>query len=196
MLACFLCSWIAVTSSFSTIVLQLQCRSFNLGLATKAKGLQRCGPRLSPEVAFSCPEVQKSVRERTLTLPSKLPCWELESRWTPECSESDCKGQNSMAWGFFYTIEKLLKCRCLKWACITHLVIWNTSYGQKKGRESNLGVWLPTTKSQESTWLPYVQVMCDIPLKRFRWGLQLCFRSHLNRRSAHKVMGTPKLWES
>jgi len=24
-----------------------------------------------------------------------------------------------------------------KWACITHLDIWNTSYGQKKGRESN-----------------------------------------------------------
>jgi len=30
-----------------------------------------------------------------------------------------------------------LKCECLKWACMTHLDIWNTSYGQKKGRESN-----------------------------------------------------------
>jgi hypothetical protein len=30
-----------------------------------------------------------------------------------------------------------LKCRCLKWACMTHLDIWNTSYGQKKGRKSN-----------------------------------------------------------
>ncbi len=30
-----------------------------------------------------------------------------------------------------------MKHRCLKWACITHLDIWNTSYGQKKGRESN-----------------------------------------------------------
>jgi hypothetical protein len=38
---------------------------------------------------------------------------------------------------FFYIIEKLLKHRCLKWACITHLDIWNISYGQKKGRESN-----------------------------------------------------------
>ncbi len=27
--------------------------------------------------------------------------------------------------------------RCPKWACITHLDIWNTSYGQNKGRESN-----------------------------------------------------------
>ncbi len=32
---------------------------------------------------------------------------------------------------------KLLERRCLKWAPITHLDISNTSYGQKKGRESN-----------------------------------------------------------
>jgi len=30
-----------------------------------------------------------------------------------------------------------LKCRCLKWAHMTHLDIWNTSYGQKKSWESN-----------------------------------------------------------
>ncbi len=38
---------------------------------------------------------------------------------------------------FFYIIKKLLKHRCLKWARITHLDIWNRSYGQKKGRKSN-----------------------------------------------------------
>jgi hypothetical protein len=32
---------------------------------------------------------------------------------------------------------KLFKRKCLKWARITHLDIWNTSYGQKKGWESN-----------------------------------------------------------
>jgi len=42
-----------------------------------------------------------------------------------------------MNWGFLYIIEKLLELRCLKWARMTHLDIWNTSYGQKKGRESN-----------------------------------------------------------
>jgi hypothetical protein len=36
-----------------------------------------------------------------------------------------------------YIIGKLLKRRCLKWARLAHLNIWNTSYGQKKGRESN-----------------------------------------------------------
>ncbi len=33
--------------------------------------------------------------------------------------------------------KKLLERRCLKWAYIAHLDIWNVSYGQKKGRESN-----------------------------------------------------------
>jgi hypothetical protein len=42
-----------------------------------------------------------------------------------------------MACGVFYIIGKLLERRCLKWARIAHLDIWNTSYGQKKGRESN-----------------------------------------------------------
>jgi hypothetical protein len=42
-----------------------------------------------------------------------------------------------MACGVLYIIRKLLKRRCRKWARITHSDIWNTSYGQKKGRESN-----------------------------------------------------------
>jgi hypothetical protein len=55
----------------------------------------------------------------------------------PESSERDFRGQNSLPWRVLYIIRKLLKCRCLKWARIAHLDIWNTSYGQKKGRESN-----------------------------------------------------------
>jgi hypothetical protein len=42
-----------------------------------------------------------------------------------------------MDWRILYIIGKLLKRRCLKWARMTHLDISNTSYGQKKGRESN-----------------------------------------------------------
>jgi hypothetical protein len=56
---------------------------------------------------------------------------------TPESSELDCRGQNSLPRGVIYVIEKLLKCRCLKWARIAHLNICNTSYGQMNGRESN-----------------------------------------------------------
>jgi len=78
-----------------------------------------------------------SMREWTLTLPRQLPLWEMESRWTSETSKSDCRGQNPMACGVFYIIGKLLERRSLKWARIAHLDIWNISYGQKKGRESN-----------------------------------------------------------
>jgi hypothetical protein len=67
--------------------------------------------------------VQKSVREKTLALPNELPCWELKLQWIPECSKSDCKGQNPMAQGVLHTIGNLLKLKCLKWACMTHLDI-------------------------------------------------------------------------
>jgi len=77
------------------------------------------------------------VREWTLTLPRQLSLWEMDSRWTPKTSENDCRGQNPMACGILYIIGKLLERRCLKWARIAHLDIWNVSYGQKKGRESN-----------------------------------------------------------
>jgi len=65
----------------------------------------------------------------------------------------------------------------------------------KEGLGVKLVVWLPTTKSQELTQFPCVKVACDIPLESSWQGLQLCFRLHLNQRSAHKVMG-PQSCES
>jgi hypothetical protein len=81
--------------------------------------------------------VQESEWEWTLTLPKGVQLWELESRCTSKYSKRDFRGENSMAGGVLYTIEKLLERRCLKWVRITHLDIWNITYGQKKGRESN-----------------------------------------------------------
>jgi hypothetical protein len=52
-----------------------------------------------------------------------------------------------------------------------------------------LTLWLSTTKSQESTGLPYVKVACDMSLESSQWGLQLCFRPHLNLRFAYKIIG-------
>jgi hypothetical protein len=72
-----------------------------------------------------------------------------------------------------------------KWAHMTHLDICNTSYGQKKGRES---VWLPTTESPESTRFLCVQVACNTLLKSSRLGLQLWFKPHPNRRCAQEVI--------
>jgi hypothetical protein len=59
-----------------------------------------------------------------------------ESFGTPKTSELDCRGQNTLPWNVLHIIGKLLKCRCRKWPCMSHLDICSTSYGKKKGRES------------------------------------------------------------
>jgi len=60
-----------------------------------------------------------------------------KSSETPEISEFDCRGQNTSHWGVLYIIGKLLKCRCRKWPRMDHLNMCSTSYGKKKGHESN-----------------------------------------------------------
>jgi hypothetical protein len=65
----------------------------------------------------------------------KMGTW--ESARTPKTSKFDCRGQNTLHWGVLYIIGKISKRRCRKWARMSHLDIWNTSYGKKKGRESN-----------------------------------------------------------
>jgi hypothetical protein len=60
-----------------------------------------------------------------------------ESSETLKNSEFDCRDQNTFPWGVLYTVEKVLKCRCPKWPRMSRLDICSTSYGQKKGRESN-----------------------------------------------------------
>jgi hypothetical protein len=71
-----------------------------------------------------------------------------------------------------------------------------------------LAIWLPTTKSQELTRCPFVQVSCNMPLKSSWRGIQLHFKPHPDRRFAEEVIvaqsrrssnlgdfGTP-IWES
>jgi hypothetical protein len=60
-----------------------------------------------------------------------------ESFEIPENLEHDCRSQNTSHWGVLYTIEKVLKWKCRKWPCMSHLDIYSTSYSRKKGRESN-----------------------------------------------------------
>jgi len=125
----------------------------------------------------------------------------LESYGTPKNSELDCKGQISLHWSVIYTVGKVLKCRCPKWPRMSHLDICNPSYGQKKGRESNcqfdsLPVWLPATKSRESTRSRRALRECDTALESSQGDLELWFRPRPDRRSGREVMvvqspGTP-----
>jgi hypothetical protein len=64
-------------------------------------------------------------------------CRSWSFKWIPESSKHNFRGRNPLAWRFFYITEKILMRRGLNWSCIFHLDIWNTSYDQKKGRESN-----------------------------------------------------------
>jgi hypothetical protein len=99
------------------------------GFMPKTRAYKGASQEWTRESHFMLLGVQESVREWTLTLASGLPLGELESQWTLEFSEGDFKGQNSLDWKVLYIIEKLLKRRCLKWACMTHLSTQNISYG-------------------------------------------------------------------
>jgi hypothetical protein len=46
-------------------------------------------------------------------------------------------GENTLHGGVFYIVAKVLKCKCPKWPRMSHLDICSTSYGRKKGWESN-----------------------------------------------------------
>jgi hypothetical protein len=58
-------------------------------------------------------------------------------KWILKPSERDCKGKKPFPYRVLYNLRKLLKLKCLKWVRIVLLDIWDTSYGQKKGQESN-----------------------------------------------------------
>jgi hypothetical protein len=61
----------------------------------------------------------------------------LESSGTLENAKLDCRGQTFLHLSVLNVIGKVLNCKCPKWPCMNHLDIFNPSYGQKKGRESN-----------------------------------------------------------
>jgi len=112
-----------------------RCCNPSLRLATKAKVWRLRAKREARSHTTYSRKCEK-VWGNELSHPKGVPLWELESRWTPESSKGDYRGQNSMAWGVLYINGKLLKLKYLKWARIARLDIWNTSFGQKKGRES------------------------------------------------------------
>jgi hypothetical protein len=102
-----------------------------------------------------------------------------ESFGTLKTLELDCRGQNTSPWSFFHIIGKLPKCRCQKWPHMSHLDIYNISYGQKK---------FLTTKSRESTRPHCVQGERDTQFESSQGEVQVCFRPHPNRRSGQKTM--------
>jgi hypothetical protein len=64
---------------------------------------------------------------------------------------------------------------------------------QKERLGIKLAVWLPTTKSRESTQPQCVQVECNTPLESSQGELQVCFRPHPNQRFEQRVMNSQSL---
>jgi hypothetical protein len=89
-----------------------------------------------------------------------------ESSATPKTLEFDYKGPNISSWNVFYIIKFLSKCRCRKWACMNHLDICSTSYGKKKGRESN---W------QFDSWPLKVRNQFDLGV--YTWNATHCWKA-------------------
>jgi hypothetical protein len=69
------------------------------------------------------------------TLTPEMGTW--ESFGTPKTLEFNYKGKNTSPWGVLHVIGKLLKYRCRKWSCMSHLDNCSTIYGKNKGQESN-----------------------------------------------------------
>jgi hypothetical protein len=94
-----------------------------LGLRPKQGLAKVWAKKEAHESHVMLPRLQESVKERTLTLLSELPFWELESQWTPKSLENNYRGQNPLDQKVPYIIENLLKLSCRNWARITHLDI-------------------------------------------------------------------------
>jgi len=132
------CGWVC----FDAIITHLNicpywnCHNPSLGLATKVRVCKVAGQEGSRESHNIFLGVWEGVKEWTLT-PPRASTLGVGILVDSQIFRGHCRGQTSMAWSVPYIIGKLLECRCLKCAHTTHLDIWNTSYGQKKGPESN-----------------------------------------------------------
>ncbi len=130
----YICNWCWI----SIVALKVE-SDLIIDLATL--GLQGCGPRGSPRVTShttrnerKCEGVWGSERSHSQG-NSHFGKWNFGGLPKFQKMISGAKTQWLMA--FFHIIGKLFERRCLKWAHIAHSDIWNTSYGQKKGLESN-----------------------------------------------------------
>jgi hypothetical protein len=113
------------------------CHDPNRGLVTKVKTWKEMQVRKVSQDSNRLPNVATPLWGKCEDETHTPKSGNLESSRTPENVELDCRGQNTWHWGVLYTVGKVLKCRCPKWPCMSHLDICSTSYGRKKGQESN-----------------------------------------------------------
>jgi hypothetical protein len=100
-----------------------------------------------------------------------------------------------MACGVLYIIRNLLERRCLKWARIAYLNIWNTSYGQKKGRDSNYQFDSRPEKVRNRPDL-LVCRQCATYLEKLSTRVTTLIQTTPRSEVCLQSYGVPKSWES
>jgi hypothetical protein len=113
------------------------CHNPSLGLTTQARGCKAVDHEEDLGVTSLTPGSAKSVREWTLTLPNQLLLWELESQMDFRIFKTRLQGSKPIDLKNFLYHWKANETYMFEMGSQCHLSIWNTSYGQKKGRESN-----------------------------------------------------------
>ncbi len=91
-----------------------------------------------------------------------------------------------------------LELKCLKWACMAHLDIWNTSYVQEKGRESNWQFYFRPLKVGNSRDFPVCTWSATYHWKDLDKGCNFAFDfisigSVKRKLRAPKIAGVPSL---
>jgi hypothetical protein len=164
----------------------------SLGLATKARACKNVGQE---EAWESRAKKREGMNPHT---PKGTPTLGAGVSVDSQVFKEQLQRLNLLDWGVSYIIGKLLKPKCLKWACMTHLHIWNTSHGQKKGRESNWQFDSRPLKVRNRPnflacrwWATYRWKALD---EGYNFALNLILIGGLQRKLwAHKFLGIPSL---
>jgi hypothetical protein len=123
-----LITWLVVNRNVTTLTLGSRPR----------QGLARVWAMREPQESYfmlsKCEKVWGNEPSHS-QVNSPLGSW--NPKWTTKFLMSNFKGQNSINWSVLSIIRRPLEIACLKWARMTHLNIWNTSYDQKNSWESN-----------------------------------------------------------
>jgi hypothetical protein len=113
------------------------CRNPNLGLMTKARVYKGAGQEWSLGITFHAPGSVGKFEGMNLHTPKWALTLGVKVLMDSQIFRERLQESKFMYWRVHYIIGKFLELKCFKWARMTHLGTWNTSYGQKKGQESN-----------------------------------------------------------
>jgi hypothetical protein len=141
------------------------------------------------ESHFMPPGVWESMREWTPTLPNELPLWEFGVLMDYQIFREWLQRSKPIWLRSSLYYWKTFGMKMSKMGSHDLFEHFKHKLWPKEGPRVKLPIWLPTIKIQESPWFPFVQMACNILLEISHRGLKLCFKPHLNRRFAHKIMG-------